>query len=53
MMDSGSKCGPWGWLVLLVGVLLMLQDLGLWNVWGLHWYTLAFLLAGLCKVMKN
>jgi len=38
-----------GGLMLLVGFLFLLQDLAIWNFFGLNWYTAAFLLFGLMK----
>ncbi|MBI4453689.1 hypothetical protein HY636_03520 [Candidatus Woesearchaeota archaeon] len=35
-----------GLLFLIAGVLFLLQDLNLWNFWGLNWYTIVFLLVG-------
>lgn len=43
-----KKCGTLcGVIVLIVGVLFLLQDLGVWRFWGLNWYTVLFLIAGI------
>ncbi len=34
-------------LLVLFGVLFLLQDLNVWDLWGISWYTVAFLLLGL------
>lgn len=40
-------CAPWfAWLVLIVGVLYLLADLGTFTMM-LNWYTVAFLLLGI------
>lgn len=49
-MGMDNKCGAWGWVLLIVGLLFLLQDLGWWNFFGLKWWTVAFLLAGACKI---
>lgn len=41
------KCS--GWMLLAIGVVLVLQDLGTWDI-GLSWYTLGFLYMGFTKV---
>ncbi|MBU0536201.1 MAG: hypothetical protein KJ922_01295 [Nanoarchaeota archaeon] len=43
------KCGKmwWGVLVLILGVLLLLRDIGIWTFWGIQPWTLIFLLFGL------
>ncbi|HLC85641.1 MAG TPA: hypothetical protein VJH22_07680 [Candidatus Nanoarchaeia archaeon] len=57
-----SSCGPsscgckaMALIVLLVGVIFLLQDLGALARWGLNWplswWTVAFLLLGLKKLM--
>ena len=43
---------PWGLLLLVLGVLFLLQDLGKWNFWGVSWYTALFLLMGVKKSQK-
>lgn len=50
-----SACGWKGWALLVVGVLYLAQDLG-WGFaswWNLNWWTVAFLLWGLCHVSKK
>ena len=42
-----NKCGKMcGVLLLVFGVLFLLQDLNIWNYWGINWYSIAFLLLG-------
>jgi len=48
---GSSKC--WGWLLLIVGVLLLLRDLGHWDFWNVQGWTLAFLALGLIKLCKG
>jgi len=47
-MAKTCGCGaPWfGWLVLIVGVLYLLADLGVFQM-KLAWYSVLFLLAGI------
>ena len=41
-----KKCGMGMSVALLVlGVAFLLKDLGVWNFWGLNWWTAMFLLA--------
>jgi len=57
--NMGSMtCGPcpsWcNWVILLVGVLYLLGDLGIFTPFSqtFSWWTIAFLLVGLKKVCK-
>lgn len=34
-------------LLLAFGILFLLQDIGVWDFWGLSWYTVLFLLWGI------
>lgn len=46
-----NKCKKMsGWLVLIVGVLFLLRDTGVWGFWGIQWWTAAFLLFGLAHI---
>ena len=47
-MHACKKCMKIGGVVFLVlGVLFLLQNLGVWNFWNIQWYTVLFLLFGL------
>ena len=43
-------CTVCGLLVLILGILFLLQDLAIWNFWGVSWYTAAFLLVGIAHI---
>ncbi|MBN1386199.1 hypothetical protein JW968_04480 [Candidatus Woesearchaeota archaeon] len=46
-----EKCAKLGgWLLLIFGVLFLLVDLGVWSMWGIRWWTVAFVLAGLAML---
>jgi len=56
--SMGASCAPgggkcMGWLLLIVGVLLLLRDLGQWDFWNLQGWTLLFLILGLWKLCKG
>ncbi|MFC2133821.1 hypothetical protein ACFLTH_04330 [Bacteroidota bacterium] len=49
----GKECPAWmAWVVLVLGVLFLLKDLGIWTFWDINWWTVVFVLAGLWKVTK-
>jgi len=48
MCDKCTKMS--GALILVVGVLFLLRDLGIWNFWDVQWWTALFLLFGLGKL---
>jgi hypothetical protein len=43
---SGNLCKACSFIALVVGVCFLLQDLAIWNFWGLSWYTIGFLMVG-------
>jgi len=44
-MQGCSKCmGMMGLMLLIVGVLFLLVDLGIWTFWGISWWTMVFLI---------
>ncbi len=46
-----NGCMKKGGIVLLVlGVLFLLADLGYWKFWNIQWWTVVFLLAGLVHI---
>lgn len=52
-----GSCRCWGWILALVGVIFLLQDLGMLARWGLNWplnwWTVAALLVGAKWLMKR
>lgn len=46
-------CKMMALLTLVLGVLFLLQDLAVWAFWNLNWYTVAFLLMGLCGLCSS
>lgn len=46
-----SGCGRMGGIALIVfGIIYLLVDLGVWNFWGISWWTMAFLLIGIGSI---
>ena len=41
-----------GAIVLILGILLLLKDLEVWDFWGISAWTLVFLIVGLCIICK-
>lgn len=39
-----------GGLLLLSGIGFLLQDLAIWNFFGLNWFTVAFIVFGVVKL---
>ena len=44
---ESSVCKGCAVVAIVVGVLFLLQDLAIWDFWGLSWYTVGFLIIGL------
>tara|TARA_Y100000310_G_scaffold342419_1_gene445607 strand:+ start:2780 stop:2968 length:189 start_codon:yes stop_codon:yes gene_type:complete len=42
-----KACGA---LLLIGGILFLLQDLNIWNFWGISWYTFVLILVGGSKL---
>lgn len=42
-----------GWVFLIVGVLFLLQDLGTWDFFGLKWWTILTLVAGISMLINR
>ena len=43
-----KKCPAWcAWIVLIIGIIYLLQDLNVWNWWPFNWWTVLFVLMGL------
>ncbi len=47
MMGGCAKCHrACGWIVFILGVLFLLRDFGIWDFWGVSWWTALFLVCG-------
>lgn len=40
-------------MLLVAGVLFLLADKGVWNFWGLSWYTVLFIVIGVVAVASS
>ncbi|MFO8016390.1 MAG: hypothetical protein R6U32_04770 [Candidatus Woesearchaeota archaeon] len=43
----------WGGIVLVLGILLLLKDTGVWDFWNITPWTLVFLVVGLAVLLKS
>ena len=49
-----GDCPAWfGWVVLIVGILYLLEDMGTIAFWKFNWWTVMFILWGLMCVMGD
>jgi hypothetical protein len=39
-----------GLLVLALGVLFLLRDIGVWDFWNIQWWTAAFIIGGFASI---
>ena len=54
MMCGCKKCNMMnGLLLLVVGILFLLKDLGQWTFWNISWWTIVFLLMGVGGLCMN
>lgn len=51
--SSTGSCTFWGFVIVIVGVLFLLEDLGKITLYGVSWWTAALLLIGLMKITKG
>jgi flagellar motor component MotA len=49
----GQYAPVWGIIVLIIGILFLMQDLGTWNFLGINWWTIVFILAGISMFFKS
>jgi len=48
MMYGCNKCIKiCGWTFLVLGILFMLQDFGIWYFWNISWWTALFVVMGI------
>jgi len=48
--DAGT-CKLCATVAIVAGVLFLLQDLAIWDFWGISWYTVGFLILGIGSLM--
>lgn len=46
-------CKVSAWIFLVVGVLFLLSDLGMWSFFNIKWYTALFVIVGLVGVAQG
>ncbi len=50
-MGCCNKCKSLcGLIILVLGIIFLLGDLGIWSFWGINWWTAVFLVVGACKL---
>jgi len=49
---NANICKLCAGVAVIAGVLFLLQDLAIWDFWGLSWYTVGFLILGLLGMKK-
>ncbi|MBT3262210.1 hypothetical protein HN592_05940 [Candidatus Woesearchaeota archaeon] len=47
MAKEKPECKGFGFILILAGILFLLQDLNVWNFWGLSWYTVTLIVVGI------
>lgn len=53
-MDGCKKCCKvCGVLMLLLGALFLLVDFGVWDFWGIHWWSAILILFGIGSIAKS
>ena len=50
MVCDTGMCKFCALIAAIAGILFLLQDLNVWNFWGISWYTIAFLLVGVMSL---
>ena len=54
MMHGCKKCKAITLgLILALGVLFLIKDLGIWNFWNINWWTALFLVIGITHIAKG
>jgi len=54
MMHGCKKCMKIGGIIFLVlGLLFLLVDIGVWNFFSIQWWTVIFILMGLMTLGQN
>jgi len=48
-----GMCKGLALVALIAGILFLLQDLGIWAFWNISWYTVGFILTGICFLMHK
>lgn len=49
-----GKCSKFcGYLLVALGIIFLLKDLGKWDFWGINWWTALIILAGVAHFGKS
>ena len=53
-MNVCNKCiGISGWIILILGILFLLADLGIWGFFGINWWTALLIVWGICALFSK
>ncbi|MBN4049170.1 hypothetical protein JYT91_00985 [archaeon AH-315-M20] len=53
MMGCKKCMAITGVLFLVLGIIFLLVDLGMWDFWNIQWWTALFLVIGVVKLAMN
>ena len=53
--ESCCKAMPKNWAIitLIIGILYLGQEIGWWTFWTFSWWTVVFLMLGVCNLQKS
>ena len=53
MMMCPKCTGISGWLMLILGIIFLLVDFGVWNFWGIMWWSALFVVWGVVMLASK
>jgi hypothetical protein len=53
MLGCGNCSRMTGIVLLVFGLAFLLVDFGVWDFWGISWYTVAFIVFGVVSILMT